>query len=232
MLKMTGVKLDLISNINFHLFIEKGMTGGISYIYKGYSKVNDCDSEEKKSIIYWDANKLYGWGMNQPLPYSDFNFSTEKEINKFCLDSISENSPTGYLEHSTELHDLNNDYPLCSEKVEISSDMLSKYCSDIADKYGIKVGGVKKLVPNLRDKKKYIVHYRNLQLCLKLGMKLTKVHRVLKFKQSNWLKEYIEFNTKKKMNSKNSFEANFLKLLIMQYMEKPWKISKKEYMSN
>ena len=78
--------------------------------------------------------------------------------------------------------------------------MLSKYCSDIANKYGIKVGRVNKLVPNLRDKIKYVVHYRNLQYYLSLGMKLIKVHRILKFKQSNWLKEYTEFNTENLLN--------------------------------
>ena len=84
------------------------------------------------------------------------------------MDSISENGTIGYIlevdfEHSIELYDVHNDYPLAPEKIEISSDMLSKYCSNIANKYGIKVGEVKKLVPNLRDKVKYIVHYRNLQ---------------------------------------------------------------------
>ena len=66
--------------------------------------------------------------------------------------------------------------------------MLSKYCSDIANKYGIKVGGVNKLVPNLRDKTKYLVHYKNLQYYLSLGIKLIKVFRILNFKQSNLLK--------------------------------------------
>ena len=118
------------------------------------------------------------------------------------------------LEYCSELHEKHNDYPLCPEKIEISSDMLSKYCSDIANKYGIKVDGVKKLVPNLRDKVKCVVHYRNLQYYLSLGMKLIKIHRVLKFKQSNWLKEYIYFNTEKRMNSKNAFEVQFFKLMI------------------
>ena len=69
--------------------------------------------------------------------------------------------------------------------------MLSKYCSDIANKYGIKIGGVNKLVPNLRNKKRYVVHYGNLQLYLSLGMKLTKVHKILRFKQSDWLKNTL-----------------------------------------
>ena len=222
MLKMTKVKLEHIQNINVHLFIEKGMRGGISNIAKRHSKANNksmknYDSSEKsKYIMYWDANNLYGWGMSQPLPYSDFDFLTKKEINEFCLSSIGENSPIGYilevdLEYPDELHDSHRDYPLAPEKLEISSDMLSKFCSDIADKYGIKVGGVNKLVPNLRDKSKYVVHYRNLQLHLSLGIKLSKIHSVLKFKQPDWLKEYIDFNTDKR---KNSFDKDFLKLLI------------------
>ena len=92
--------------------------------------------------------------------------------------------------------------------------MLSIHCSDIANKYGIKVGGVKKLIPNLGDKVKYVVHYINLQYYLSLGIKLVKIQKILKFKQSDWLKEYVDFNTKKRINSKNAFEVQFFKLLI------------------
>ena len=77
--------------------------------------------------------------------------------------------------------------------------MLSDYCKRTAEKYGIKVGDVKKLISNLGDKNNCVVYYRNPQLYLSLGMKLTKIHKVLKFKQSDWMKIYIDFNAEKKM---------------------------------
>ena len=83
---------------------------------------------------------------------------------------------------------MHNDYPQAPEKLAVFSDMLSKYCKKIADKYEIKVGDVKKLIPNLGNKTNYAVHCRNLQLYLFLGMKLTKIRRMLEFKQSDWMK--------------------------------------------
>ena len=88
------------------------------------------------------------------------------------------------------------------------------YCKKITDKYNIKVGDVKKLIPNLGNKTKYVLHYRNLQLYLSLGIELIKIHRMLKFKQSDWMKKYIDFNTEKIKNATNDFEKDFFKLMI------------------
>ena len=119
--------------------------------------------------------------MSQYLPYGGFKWLSQEEINRFDGNSIDENRFYGYilevdLEYPDELYELHNDYSLDPEKLEISNDMLSKYCRDIAKKYGVKVDGVNKLVPNLGNKSKYLVYYRNLQLYLSLGMKLTKIH--------------------------------------------------------
>ena len=134
------------------------------------------------------------------------------------MNSVSENISIGYilevdLEHPSKSHELYNDYPLASKKREISQNMLSKYCFNIANKYGIKIGGVNKLVPNLGNKSKYVVHYKNLQLYLSLGMKLTKVQRILKLKESGWLRKYTDFNTDKRKSAANSFEKKYFKLM-------------------
>ena len=161
-------------------------------------------------------NWLYGWAMSDYLPYGGFKWL--KNVDGFDVMSISKKSSIWYfleidLEYPDELHELHNDYPLAPEKLAVSSDMLSKYCKKIADKYEIKVGDVKKLIPNLGNKTNYVVHYRNLQLYLSLGMKLTKIHRVLKFKQSDWMKKYIDFNTEKRTNGAKGFENDFFKLM-------------------
>ena len=115
MLKMTKIELETISDSDVHLFIEKDMRGGISYIAKRHSKINYCESsKEKASVIYWDANNLYGWGMSNLLPYVEFNSLSEKQMNKLDLDSISENGSVGYflevdLEYPSKLHDFHND---------------------------------------------------------------------------------------------------------------------------
>ena len=113
--------------------------------------------------------------MSRYLPYGGFKWL--KNVYGFDVNLVSKKSLVGYileddLEYPDELHVLHNDYPLAPEKLAIPYDMLSDYCKKIADEYEIKVGDVKKLIPNLGNKTNYVVHYRNLQLYLSLGMKL------------------------------------------------------------
>ena len=224
MLKMTKVKLELMTNVNMYQFIEKGMRGGVSYIANRYGKANNKymegydEKEPSKYIMYLDANNLYGWAMSQYLPYGSFKWLSDEELNKIDLGKHKEDSREGLvlevdLEYPNDLHELHNDYPLAPEKVKVFKDMLSEYCNKISEKYKIPFDMVNKLIPTLNNKKEYVVHYRNLQLYMDLGLKVTKVHRALKFKQSPWLKQYIDFNTNKRKEAKTSFKKDFFKLM-------------------
>ena len=224
MLKMTNIKLELMTDIDMFQFIEKGLRGGISYIANRYGKANNKYMKEydemapSKYIMYLDANNLYGWAMSQYLPTGGFRWMTQKQIDKIDLTKYKEDSDKGIilevdLEYPEELHDLHNDYPLAAEKIKVTDNMLSKYCKNISDKYNISTGLVSKLIPTLNKKNKYVLHYRNLQLYLSLGLKIDKIHRVLEFRQSPWLKQYIDFNTEKRKNAKNNFEKDFFKLM-------------------
>ena len=171
-----------------------------------------------KYIMYLDANNLYGWAMSQYLPTGGFKWLKQNKIDNLDLKKYDKENKKGIilevdLEYPEKLHDLHNDYPLAPEKVKVTDNMLSNYCKKIADKYNISTGLVYKLIPTLSKKEKYVLHYRNLQLYIDLGLKLTKIHRVLEFDQSPWLKQYIDYNTEKRKNAKNDFEKDFFKLM-------------------
>ena len=132
-------------------------------------------------------NNLYGCAMSQYLPYGGFKWVKNIDKIKQILMNIKSNSSTGYilevdLEYPQELHDIHNDYPLALEKINIPKEQLSDYSLEILNAHDITVGEVKKLVPNLMNKNNYVIHYRDLRQCLQSGMKLKKIHRILKFK--------------------------------------------------
>ena len=198
-LKFTKVKLETLHDIEMHQFLERGMRGGISMISHRYAQTNnkylqEYDPEKPTSFItYQDSNNLYGEAMTQSLPVSDFKWVDEKDVKSFNVMTVQDDADTGYflevdLEYPKELHDLHSDYPLAPEKMLISHEMLSPYQQQLKEDLGYKPARVEKLVPNLWNKEKYIIHYRNLKFYLSQGLKLQKIHRVLQFKQEAWLK--------------------------------------------
>ena len=113
----------------------------------------------------------------------------------------SDNSLHGYfLEVDLECleDDESNDFPMTPEKIKVSEEMLSSFQLKMKNKYDIKVGVTNKLIPNLLPKKNYVIHYRNLEYYLSKGWILTKVHKILEFKQSAWMKPYIDVNTERR----------------------------------
>ena len=206
-LKMTNIDLELLSDPNMLLMFEKGIRGGISIISNRYGEANNKymrkgfnKNKPSKYLMYLDANNLYGCAMSMKLPTHGFKWLTGGEMEKLFNNRVIqvwEKTPCILevdLEYPENLHDLHNDYPFCPEKVECKNK-------------------VEKLIPNLRDKIKYVIHYKNLIQCLKAGMKLKKIHRGIKFIESDWMKPYIEKNTNLRTKAKNNFEKDFYKLM-------------------
>ena len=207
-LKKTGVELELLSDPDMLLMYEKGIRGGISMISNRHGKANNSymgdeydDKLPPKYITYLDANNLYGWAMCKPLPTSNFKWMDDDELTSWKnYGSSNRGRQRRYacilevdLEYPKELHDLHNDYPLAPERLVL--------------------GKVEKLVPNLNDKIKYVIHYENLKLYESLGLKITKIHRGIKFEESPWLKKYIDLNTDLRSKANNEFEKDFFKLM-------------------
>ena len=179
------------------LMVKKGIRGGVSMISNRYGKANNEYMGKRfnkkipsKYIAYLDANNLYGWAMSKPLPIHDFKWMKVNELetweNYSCILEVD-------LEYPKSLHDLHSDYPLAPERVEVNK--------------------VDKLIPNLWNKKKYVIHYENLKQYLSLGLKLTHIHRGIRFEESQWLEKFITLNTNLSMEAKNKFEKDFFKLM-------------------
>ena len=162
MLKMTNIKLELMTDIDMFQFIEKGMLGGVSYIANRYGKANNKymkkydEKAPSRYITKMDAGNLYGWAMSQYLPTGNFKWMSDREIKQIDLGKYKADGKKGLilevdLEYPQELHDMHNDYPVCPEKVKVTNDMLSGYCKNIAKKCNISIGLVSKLIPTLRD---------------------------------------------------------------------------------
>ena len=206
-LKKTGVKLELITDYDMILIIEKGLRGGICQATHRYAKANNkymknYDKHIESSYIeYLDANNLYGWAMSQKLPVYDFKLVKQEELLKFnenFIKSYDENSNTGYF------LEVDIDYPK-----ELFN--LHKYLLFLPERK--KVEKVEKLICGIEDKKKYVIHIRALKQALNHALKLKKVHRIIQFKQKAQLKIYIDMNTKLRKNAKNEFDKNFFKLM-------------------
>ena len=220
LLKCTNVSLELITDPDMYLFIEKGLRGGISMVSHRHARANNprrenYDPSQPNSFLqYLDANNLYGWAMSQPMPTGGFQWT---DYTDQILETLATANHGFILEvdlaYPPALHADHNDYPLAPEKMTVSKDQMSPYQKMLIDGLGVSSISCEKLVPNLMNKSRYVVHYRNLQLYLSLGLKLTKVHKVLQFQQSPWMAPYIAKNTKLRTAATNDFEKDFFKLM-------------------
>ena len=180
LLKKTDVELELLTDYDQHLSVEKGMRKGISMVQKHHVKANNPlvdghDPEKPRSnILYLDANNLYGWAMSQYLPTGGFR---------------------------------------CVHDRQQLAKMWTSECQNNLQGVGVAPTEVERLVQNLHNKDRYLLHYRNLQLYMSLGMRLAKVHRALRFDLNPWMEPYIWMNTELRKKATSDFKKELYKLM-------------------
>ena len=206
-LKKTGIRLELLLDPDMLLMFDRGIRGGITQSVHRWAPANNPymgseynPNKPTKYLQYLDANNLYGWAMSQLLPTGKFHWVEFRKdwSPKTIVEELVAKKNYRYLltvdvRYPRELHDYHNDIPFMCTKM--------------------KINGVEKLVSNLYYKHRYVIHVKALAQAIDHGLVIEKIHRVIEFKQSAWMKEYIDFNTRMRTAAKNDFEKNFYKLM-------------------
>lgn len=222
MLLMTGAKIFLPLDIDMVHFMEKCKRGGVSFVntrYLSIQKETEDTEGQTEEIIYIDANNLYGWSQVQKLPVGEFRWLTKEETEQFDVYQNVEGD-YGYfvecdLHYPSHLHESHSNFPLAPEILEIDFENLSPYAKTAIETCdGKKRYCDQKLMSTFHDKLNYVVHIRNLQLYLSLGLELMKIHRVLEFKQEHLLRPYIEKTTLARQRAPSKFQSDQYKKLV------------------
>lgn len=239
-LRVTGASLELLTCAKMHAMIEGAMRGGVSMVSKRHSVANHpglATYDPAKPHVWIkqvDANSLYPWAMKQPLPVGGFRwvedlgrFATPdgsrcpvRSAHQYCegvLAHLSQHPGTGMflevdLHYPPALHDSHSDLPLAPEHLVITEADLSDYNrACLAALSGKDRYRERKLVPNLRDKERYTVHHEALRLYMRLGLVVTRVHRIIEFKQAPWMRPYIEYCESKRSAAGTEYDATYWK---------------------
>ena len=221
MLKYTGVSLELLTDPDMYIAMETALRGGVCAVTHRHAKANNprVGGYDPKLATTWlrydDANNLYGLAMSQCLPVRGFVWGSGTTWTSERVLALADDAAHGAflevdLEYPEEIHDSHNDFPICPERMSVPRTWLSPY-ADAA--LGATYAECEKLVPNLRNKTRYWIHYRNLKFALRHGLRLKAVHRVIEFEQTSWMKPYIDFNTTMRTAAKNDFEKDMFKLM-------------------
>ena len=206
--------------------IDSGIRGGVAMISTRYAQANEPSmgaqydaSKPTISLRGFDANNLYGAAMSEPLPDGKFEWVDRAELDNIKWLEQEVDQDFGYivmvdLDYPAELHEAHNDLPLAPERLQVKESYLSATQVNIRAQYdNIRNDLQAKLIPNLMNKKRYVLHYRNLRFYLEHGLILKHVHQAIKFHQSRWMKNYVKLNQDNRILAQNEVEQEFFKLM-------------------
>ena len=223
-LKICEPELELLTDRRILDMAERMVRGGLSSVFSSRPEVANNtmlpefdESKDVSSIIYIDANNLYGGiVLHYPLPLKDFEL-----VDDISLDEILQTEDEGDigflvevdLEYPDELHDKHADYPLVPDKEPIDPLELSDFQTSLKNALKLTASKTNKLRQTLHPKRNYVVHYRNLKFYVNNGIKITKVYQAVKLRQSKSLSSYIALNTQKRQEASTKFDQDFYKLI-------------------
>ena len=229
--KMTGETIHLLQDADLYTLFERGIRGGLTFVNKHRVKTKITNMGKNKIILlYIDQNNLYGQALCEFLPHSNFVELRPEDVVTLFPDeasilAIDKDGDVGFLfevdlEYPSNLHDKTKDFPLAPESGEVTEDMLSPFMKQfykqiLENRNQSSTQSFKssrKLLLTQNDKEHYVVHFSLLQFYLEMGMKIKKIHRVIRFTQKRFLEPYVKFNSERRAQARNSFEKDFYKL--------------------
>src|SRR5271156_1255278 len=232
-LRTCNVSIELIKIPEMYRTIEKCKRGGYAFVNKHYCKASNPyvnpGTQHSKEDVYLgdvDANNLYGNALRYPLPVADWEYVEEEEYKNIDWYNIPLDGDIGYfvtcdLKYPREIHCKTANFPLAMEVLEIEEDMLPEYFKSVnaaknlarnpnidnPDRYK----ACTKLMATCYDKKEYVAHFTALQFHIRNGLIISKIHNVIKFTQRPIIRDYIDYNSRRRQEAKNDFEKDFYK---------------------
>ena len=221
MLSTLDEPIELMSDPDMILMCENNIRGGVSFVGERWVA---ADPEGNRNLVYIDANNLYGFAQQSPLPVGNYQWCTRDEVDRLGKEIHSKglDDEIGYilevdLFYPPLVHDKHASMPLAAEKIGFTAKDLSPYSKKsvkiLRGKAALKHYKSEKLCTTLKNKRKYVCHYRSLQTFLRNGLKLDKIHKAFSFRQKRYMMPYIQKCTALRARSKSAFLKLLYKLM-------------------
>ena len=234
-LKFSGDSIELITIPEMFRDVENAKRGGYSFCNKhwceAYNPYVNPGTEHDPRDVYLgniDANNLYGNALRRKFAYADYKYLSPEEITAIDWQTIDTEGDHGYfvvcdLHCPPDVQKKTRNFPLAPETVELTYDMLSPYSKDVNRRKNLTLkpdsqkpdhySSCRKLIAHFNDKVEYVVHFATLKFYLEMGMEITRIHRVIGFKQKVLFGGFIDFNSEKRANATNTFTKDLYKLM-------------------